>query len=463
MLLCFSFMGIYWFKVAELGEFSLEAYHVGMLCIVTATCASFYSPAPIFRVLVYCTPWFLAYLAYLIFFIPAAAGTPAVGLLVRQTLFVAGFLCIAAYFLRTRTPAKSLRRGALIGFVLYIAFTEYSARQIDKSLVTATADFLASGSFRNLTYGFFRPVFNSFEDGTDLAFVASLTNSVAVSLLVLCICFRIGYAKRGLDVIGVLFTLSTIVFALLLDARSVVLAAFVSFLVAFLIRLMTARAVSLTEMLGWCFAVIVFVSVVYVAAIGSTSALDSIASAFQFRDSSVESRWSQYSWALGLIEDRLIWGHGYLENEQGYPIHNLFLSSWAYSGFVGFALISMFYFGLVFAWLRWLYLAITRQDYWTLTLRPEWVAVLPVLPLFRMWISGAGGLPGYGEWIALGVFVGLVMRNDLERRSMAEPGASDIISIQPRKHYASGWLPAAVSLDQSFSRGNNFRLPGERH
>lgn len=436
MLVCFSLMGIYWVRIAEFGGFSLEAYHLGLLFIIVVTCTSIYSPASVYRVLVFCAPWFLAYLAYLIVLTPALVGTSAAGLLLKQGLFVTGFLCIAAYFSRVSEPAGSLRIGAVFGIALYLAFTEFSAQLIGKSLLSAIAEFLGSGNFNALIYGFFRPVFNSLETGTELAFVASLTNSIAVSLLVLSICFRVGFRKPRMDVAGNFLTVLTLLLCLLLNARSVALAAVVSIALSFIIRIVAARGVSLRELLTWCLMGVAFVAATLIAGVFGSSAVDSVMGVFKFSDSSADSRLEQYSWAFGLIEERLLLGHGYLENETGYPIHNLFLSSWAYTGIVGFVLAVIFYVGLAVAWLRWLLQAVSKRGYWMLKVRLEWVAVLPVLPLFRIWISGAGGLPAYGEWIALGVFFGLVMRNETER-ARNSPDVTQGLGLRSRSYYGS--------------------------
>ena len=90
-----------------------------------------------------------------------------------------------------------------------------------RTLISA-ADFLGSGSFKALIYGFFRPVFNSLEDGSDLTFVASLTNSIAVSILVLSLCFRAGYRKRGVDAAGTMVMILTLLLGLLLNAGRLV-------------------------------------------------------------------------------------------------------------------------------------------------------------------------------------------------------------------------------------------------
>jgi hypothetical protein len=385
---------------------------VGLLCVVLVTVMSVYTPAAMYRVLLRTAPWFLAYVVYLLFLVPALSGTQATGLLMKQALFVTGFLCIATYFSRVDDPSRSLRLGGIAGLLIYLAFTEFSAFVIGKSMLGAVAEFLTTGSYKALIYGFFRPVFNSLESGADLAFVASLTNSIAVSLLVLALCFRTGYRKSGLDVLGTGVMVVVLLFGLLLNSRSVVLAGIACMAFSFLFRLAAVRKVSLLELLYWCIAGLGATAALVAITMRDSSALDSILTAFTFEDNSAESRLNQFSWAFGLIEDSIFFGHGYVETDTGLPIHNLFLSSWAYTGLGGFLVVIVFYLGLLATWLRWLWMVVTIPRYWKLSVRAEWVAVLPILPLFRVWISGAGGLPAYGEWIALAVFVGLVMRNE---------------------------------------------------
>jgi hypothetical protein len=462
MLLCFSFMSIYWIRIVQIGKFSVETYHVGLLCIIIATCASLYSPAAIFRVVTYCAPWFIAFLAYLVVLIAAVAGTKATGLITKQALFIVGFVCIAAFFLRTPKPARLLRLGALCGLAFYILVTEYSAHKIGKSLFSAIIDFLASGSFQALIFKFFRPVFNSFaNDPNDPDFSAALTNSIAIAVFVLSVAFRIGHSRRGVDIVGSAVTVAVLFLSLLLNCRSVLLAGVASVAIAFGIRLIAARAVSLTELLYWCLILIAFVGFASVVALHGTSALESVSSVFEFTDDSAASRVNQYTWALGLINEQLFWGHGYVETEGGLPIHDLFLSSWTYVGFIGFALVLVFYIGLVYAWLRWLYFAIIRQNYWVLGARLEWVAVLPVLPLFRMWISGAGGLPAQGEWVALGLFVGLVMRNDVERQRLAEGLRFETPIVRLRRRFSSRRPVAAFPVGRLSGWGSDIRFVGD--
>jgi hypothetical protein len=413
MLLCLSLLAIYWIRVAQLGGFSVKAYHLGMLAVMIATAASLSGISSAVRVVAFCSAWFLPYCLYLLFLYPAVIGSPGMGILVRQLFSLAAFVGVAAFLSRSADPAKILRRGALCGLVLFMIFTEYSAHRIGKSLIGAITDFLSSGSFQALIYKFFRPVFNSLEDTNDLVFGASIGNVIAVAMIVLALCFRIGWRKPGLDLLGSAAIAAALILALLLDSRSVVLGGVVCLCCASVARLGINRAISLGGMFRWCTIVIAGALLLLMVTLRSTAALDSVLSSFEFTDKSAESRMGQYSWALSLINDNPVWGHGYRLSDDGYPIHNLFLSSWAYVGLVGFVLTAIFYCCFSWIWIRTTISILVRPECWVLAGRPEWVLVLPILPLFRVWVSGGGGHPAYGEWFALAVFVGLVLRNEL--------------------------------------------------
>ena len=53
---------------------------------------------------------------------------------------------------------------------------------------------------------------------------------------------------------------------------------------------------------------------------------------------------------------------------------------------------------------------VRESDFWKLDVAPEWVAVLPVLPMFRVQLSGSGSFT-LVEWFCLAVFFGLWVRN----------------------------------------------------
>lgn len=412
---CFALMSIYWVPLAEIGPFSLEAFHVGMLFVILVTFASLSGPTTTVMVLTGVSPWLLAYLAYLLFLVPALVGTPGLSVVVKQLYFATGAICLAGFFFRYPNPEGLLRKGALCGLLLFLILTEYLARQSGKSLIPAVTEFLSSGNFQALIFKFFRPVFNALNEGTDAAFGASMTNSVAGSLFVLSVCFRIGYRGRGADLLGSIVVFGALFLAVLLNARSVVLAALVGIPLAFSVRLMLRKSVPYTEMLYWSVGIVAFATLAFVAAVRGASMIRSIVRAFEFADNSAASRLSQYNWAFELIEESPILGHGYVVTDTGYTIHNLFLGAWVHVGIVGFILVVLFYVALLWSWLGAIHMATSRTNFWRLEARFEWVAVLPVLPLLRVWISGGGGHIAFAEWIGLAVFAGLLMRNDALR------------------------------------------------
>jgi hypothetical protein len=289
---------------------------------------------------------------------------------------------------------------------------------VGKDSLSAVVEFVTTGNFQALTYRFLRPVFNALvESDGDLAFVASVTNAIAVSLFVLLVFFRAGYRGGGVDATGIAMTGLIILLVLLLNARSVLVVAMVSVLFSAGVRLVIKRGMTALDTIAVGIGILCLLGVALFLSSGETAAVDSVLSMFTFEDNSTQSRIEQIGWAADLIERNIIAGNGYMETESGLPVHNLFLSSWAYVGLLGFLPVLVFYGGLVVIWARSLWVLMTRPDRWVLRARPEWVCVLPVLPMFRVWVSGGGGHLAFGEWVALGVFIGLTMRNADERRN----------------------------------------------
>lgn len=411
MFACLSMMTLYWPKLIHAGGSSVQPLHVGILLLIATSLITPKTLQSTVRMGAYCAPWLLAFLAYLLLFAFAAAGTAAMSKVPRQLLGVAGFLCIAGFCLRAADPARSLRRGALFGLLAFLALTEYSAWQIGKSLMTSVLDFLATGNIKTLIYKFFRPVFNAMES-VDVSIKAAATNAIGTSIFVLAVCYRIGFRKPSFDLTGTAITLLAVFLLILLNARSVVVAAVLSMLLASLLGLTVRRGVSLTGILFVSVGLMLLAAFALVMAVRGESVVNAVATSFAFDDPSTESRLTQYQWAFSLIEESVLFGHGFLFTESGNAIHNLFLSAWAYVGLHGFLLALIFYLGIMASWVRWMYLVVSKRSYWALTLRAEWVAVLPILPLFRVWLSGDGGFLAFGEWIALAVFFGLVARNE---------------------------------------------------
>jgi O-antigen ligase len=135
---------------------------------------------------------------------------------------------------------------------------------------------------------------------------------------------------------------------------------------------------------------------------------------FAFDDASAAARVLQFEAAIDRIEAHPITGSGFYE-VGGYTVHNLFLSAWMNAGIFAFLLVVCCYVFLVGRWMSFIWTLTTNRERWVLPLAPEWVAPLPLLPFFRVWLSGDGGNLFLGEWIAVAAFLGLMLANDLKR------------------------------------------------
>lgn len=408
MGVCMTLFTLHWPALLQIRGTSLQPYHFGSLFLILAVAFPLQRHVSI----VQAVPWVLPYLFHLLLLTPALIGTSRMSLLNRQIFYIAAFFALASFCLGSRSPAVVLRRGALLGIVSFFLLIEYSARLMGKSLATAVTGFLATGNMKLLLAGFFRPVFNALEPPGDMLITSALTNTVGGGLLILALCFRAGFRHQRRDLAGSLIMLLVVMFLLFMNARSTALAALGGMLLATGIKVLRRRGIALGDLVFWGVITTFSAGFAYIAALYGKSIIDTIVTAFTFSDDSTEGRLNQYAWAIALIERSPVGGNGYLPTPSGRAIHNLFLSAWAYGGLFNFILVLMFYGGLLWAWARWLRLIITQPDYWKLDLRPEWVAALPILPLLRVWLSGDAGHLPFSEWAALGIFSGLVIRNE---------------------------------------------------
>jgi O-antigen ligase len=407
---------MYWVGFGRLGSFSLEGFHVGLLFIlVFATCTP-RGISGMLRVLNASWYWLLAFFSYLLVLLPAVVGTDGFGIWVVQAYFAAAFLALAGWCAGLPAPHRALRLGASLGLLAFVLVLEYSARRVGTSVPSALMQFVSTGNYNQLIYGFFRSAFNALSassgagaDVDSLQFRATVTNAIAAVLLVLAITYRAG-AEKATDPTGSAAMLFALSMAVLLDARSVFIGGVASFVMAIVLKYQASPVRTPAILIAWVLFGAVAAGLV-AAANPDSAAVNALSGGYRFEDASSESRLLQYRWALSLIEERIVVGHGWLENEQAYPIHNLFLSAWAYAGLPAFICVIVFYCGIFGLWVHHLIGTIKGGQYWRLRARPEWIAVLPILPLFRVWLSGGGGHMSAGEWIALAIFVGVMLQN----------------------------------------------------
>ncbi|MER8376490.1 O-antigen ligase family protein [Mesorhizobium sp. M1406] len=443
--LLIALMSVQWAPIAKTAGFSVQVAYLGIILLIMLTLASAGMRRGFVAVLRRNASWLVPYAVYLLLLTLALYGSPGQNMAPRQIFYLTGALCLSAFIVQSRDPGRTLRTGAGIGISLFILVIEIIARDVGLSWYVALQHFLTTGDFDFIVYGFFRAVFNAYSDGEDLAVAAALKNGVAVSIFVMSLIFRIGYGRRGADWIGVGLTLLALFLILMLNTRSVLIVAGVSMLLAGLLRSATRHDESTAALVMKMALAIMLVLGTVLIFLTDNPVVGMISDRFAFEDASTENRVAQYGWALQMIEHNLLLGNGYTEHD-GRLIHNLFLSAWVQAGLVAFFLVASFYLAVAGIWVAFVFKVTCNPQRWVLPLPFEWVAMLPILPLFRVWLSGDAGHLFLGEWVALATFFGCILRNDLAMREIAGMrGHANRVPVSFRAPRRAGQLMPSTS------------------
>ncbi len=361
--------------------------------------------------------WLAPITAYLALTAIVLRGSPLEAMAPRQIFFLAGVIAFAACLATTRRLAQMLRAGAVAGLVIFVLAVEILARRIGLSWIDAAARFLG-GEFDFVMFSFFRGVFNALDPTGDITLGAATKNGAAVSLLVLALLFRSASVNPARDTAGILFLCVTAGLLLMLNTRSVLIVAAISLLmttaIGAIIRPSRNLPLFILKVTG-LLALLVTAVMFYLPAEGASTTL---ADRFAFDDYSSATRIDQFRLALEQIEKNPILGSGYFD-AGGHVIHNLFLAAWVHAGLASFVLVVLFYVALVARWLMIVANVAARPERWVIPIAFEWIAPLPFLPLFRVWLSGDSGNPFLGEWMAVSAFLGCVLANSFARRRLA--------------------------------------------
>ena len=404
-----------WVELAAIGEFSIKLPYVTIPLIVVSTFFNSKKIKMSMEAIRANWSWILPFVLYLIIMFMVQAGTPSATSVPRQALFLGGTIALAGWLASTRQLARTLRFGSLMGVGLLIALIELLARQMGLSWWDAITRFVA-GDFKFVFYTFFRDIFNSIST-SDAHLGGATKNGVAVGVLVLGLLFRSASRVPGKDITGMAFTAVVLALLVLLNARSVLIATALGLIVTILLGLRIRPRGNVFPLLLKGSATLAFFIVALNASLLAENASAVLEERLTFQDPSTAARIGQYRASLELIQERPFAGNGYVEFN-GYVIHNLFLSAWVQGGLVAFVLATLFYGGLLAAWLSFLRMIVTRPQSWVLPVAPEWIAPLPMIPLVRMWSSGDGGLMYFGEWIAVGCFIGCMIANQVRVRAI---------------------------------------------
>ncbi|KEO50869.1 hypothetical protein [Thioclava pacifica] len=362
------------------------------------------------------TLWLVPYLVYLFVLKLHLAGLPDNGIILRQLFFLTCAGTIATALLLCGGEARLLRRGGFAALAGFVLIAEIHARQLGMSWLDAVTRFL-SGDLNFVIYKFLRAIFQS-ASGDQGEVPASLKNAVSGGLLIGLILYRAGHESAARDGWGRIVTLITLVILLLLNTRSVLLIAALILPGASIIATLrrprhSANRLILKLMLG-----ALALSLGAMMLLNGSAATDLIESRFTFEDASTGGRFAQFSFALSGIERHVFAGSG-LHEINGLLVHNLFLGAWLHGGLLAFLLVLLTYGAMLGLWGHFVARIATQRGYWLLPVRAEWVAMLPVLAFFRVWIAGDAGHPGYPEWISITGFFAMVLANAQARRPVA--------------------------------------------
>jgi O-antigen ligase len=356
-------------------------------------------------------PWLVAYGIYLMILQIGLAGGETKGMVLRQIFFVGCGCIFALGIVATGGAGRVLRRGGLLALFGFLAIVEILARQIGLSWITVIRHLASTGDLEFVFYDFLRALFQLVaKPGSEAG--ASEKNLVAVALLTALVLYRAGHTGAGADRLGKLVTVLAFVMLLIVNTRSVLLIAFIALPLAAWLGALKNGVRSSGKFVVKSMLLIGFTALVIVMLSMDTSAGSLIGDRFSFSDRSSGQRFEQYSWALERIEAHPLTGSGMAEFE-GMPVHNLFLGAWMHAGLLAFLLVIFTYLALVAAWIGFVIRAVSSPRYWMLEARFEWVAVLPILPMFRVWIAGDAGHPSLIEWTAVCSFFGMIVANRL--------------------------------------------------
>lgn len=412
-------MALQWVSLGEVGAFTLL---VPYLTLALAAGYPLLFPRgwrAVFDYIKSNAIWMAPLALYLIMVIPILEGTPAANTSARQLFYLLCGIGLAAGIAISRNLPKTFRLGSILGIAVFVIFVEVLAGRIGLSWATAASQLFFNGNLEFVFYSFFNSTFNSLADSADALVNASRKNDVAGCILVLLLLFRSASKTPDRDLWGAIFTAGTLALLVMLNDRSVLISAAICLSLAMAVAAKIRPSTSTVLLLIKIFGALALFALALGTIPPEAGFLSALSERMSFNDLSTDSRLDQYAGAVDLINRHPFTGSGYMQVD-GYYIHNVFLAAWVYAGVFAFILVLFFYLILLVRWSAFIKGLLTRPATWVLPLAPEWIAGLMVMPLFRVWISGEGGVMKFAEWVAVSLFLGCVLANRWALRRIAQ-------------------------------------------
>jgi O-antigen ligase len=402
-----------WVALTSAGDFSLKVPYVALALV---TIYVFTGPRKLRATILFVRQnifWLAPFIVYLAILAAVLNGTPGDTIAPRQAFYLVSTIALGACIAATPRLSAVLRTGSILGLCVLIVAVEAAARSVGLSWIDAITAFLR-GNLNYVVYTFLRQVFNAASSDPGDMVAAAAKNDIAVSVLVLTLLVRSSSRHPARDYIGMAILAVAFVLLILLNTRSVLIVGALSLCLAAAVGAAFRPGQNIPSLLakGTLAAGVAVIAVAYSVAGSAASGI--LGERFAFDDYSSAVRVIQYQAAFEAIQSHPLAGVGYMEVD-AHVIHNLFLSAWVHTGLAGFVLVVIFYMALVGAWLAFIARTVLRRRHWVLPIAPEWLAPLPMMPLFRVWLSGDAGHLFSGEWVALGIFFGCILANRIRR------------------------------------------------
>lgn len=356
--------------------------------------------------------FYFIYLILLGLLFPEAGDTSMVR---RQFIYIIGALFFGLGLACCSANRRALRLGGVFGVIAFVLFVEIFARSIGMNLIGIFQQFARTGDFDFLVFEVWREIFRAASSSPEDV-VGSEKNTVSIALLLTLIFARIGAPRDQSDWLGRAITAVCVILLLMLNTRIVLISFLICLILALAIdRQATGRFFKGRFALSSAFAGVLALTFAGIFIADSTAAM-ALFERFAFEDDSAGSRVTQLTGAFAAIESAPIAGRGFTLVD-GTMIHNLFFAAWVHAGFVAFLLTVVTYAIILRALVQHIYLAAMRPETWTLPIRPEWVAGLPVFSLLSPWVSGDAGHPSATSWIGIVAFLTIIWLNDRNRQT----------------------------------------------
>lgn len=352
-------------------------------------------------------------------------------------------LFILLFFIFKNVDDSSLKNtinaSISLGLLVFLSIVFYIFHSLGRNVLYEIINYIVNSNVDKLLHGIYPVVFN-FSSGSVVShgseeFIGtSLRNSLIGSFVLFYIMNFFCVDRKLLTVMKKYIIALFLTFLIVVSvSRSNILVFFIVLGMSFFIcNILGEKKKIISFYLKWCF----FVCLLLVAlAFNIDTVLGGIhVVAERLEAIGSDPRLNMFHDAAARINERPLLGHGVgLEVAalagKHHRIHNLFLASWAEAGILGLVFSISYYLAAVMLWFRYVWSILRCPDRWTLDVSFGWVAVLPVLPLFRALVSGSGGSFTLIEWTCLALYFGLVAKNEDRNEQFSAKCCQSLCSV----------------------------------